>query len=57
MENPQVGTVNDRKDDAEMQSADGAAVAQPASRNAEFSNGRSGMGNAEYNTGMGSGGY
>jgi len=57
MENPQVGTVNDRKDDAEMQSADGAAVAQPASRNAEFSNGRSGMGNGEYNTGMGSGGY
>lgn len=54
MSTPQVGTVNDRKDDAEMQNADGAAVAQPEGRNAAFSHG---MGNGEYNNGMGKGEY
>jgi hypothetical protein len=54
MENPQINTMNDRKDDSEMQNADGAAVAQPMGRNAEFGHG---MGNSESNSSMGSGGY
>lgn len=40
VESPQVGTMNDRKDDSQMQSADGAAVAQPMGRNAEFGYGK-----------------
>lgn len=55
MESPQVGTMNDRKDDAEMQSADGAvAAAKPEGRNKAF---KHGMGKGEYNTGMGKGEY
>jgi hypothetical protein len=47
MENLQVGSMNDRKDDSQMQAADGAAVATPPKE------GR----NEAFNTGMGKGEY
>ena len=45
MDNPQVGTMTDRKVDNEMQAADGAAVAKPEGRNEAFT---TGMGKGEY---------
>jgi len=47
MDSPQVGGMNDRKDDSQMQAADGAAVATPTKegRNEAFT---TGMGKGEY---------
>jgi hypothetical protein len=47
MNTPQVGTMNDRKDDSQMEAADGAAVATPPKegRTEAFT---TGMGKGEY---------
>jgi hypothetical protein len=38
--NPQVGSMQDRKTEKAMNSADGFAVAKPSGRSAEFARGR-----------------